>query len=601
MLGTAFVFPSDIMYAFQSGPRLFFFLSTTIALIGSTLLLLLHKTPSVGINIKINWIDIILFCSLLYVILKPGNHSSPKFNDPWTISQCCLTLLYFSIKIILEYIAMWKFFGIQLMVVIFVTLTASIGFGVLQFFDILPNYNYYFTITGHFQNPARYAGYLVSLVSFAAATFFYFPRKSENMGSTHLLSLFVFSVCLTIILMSGSRSALVSITATGLLLAWFKYGKWFAGRFRMRNIMGLTFIGSVTSLFVLYQFNTRSVEGRFFIWRVCIKLIGDWPFFGVGGGNFERVYNNYQAVFYTQRSIEKEQFAHTDLVSYAYNIFLELTCEQGMIGLLLFLLLIFFVIRQFRKIEQSEGYRNWLKMGSFSGICSVITFGLFSYPFDIIPVLAIFYIYTAILSSLGSDFSVNFNRAGWAWSKVGLAVCLFAFSSFLLDYTKRQYLAYHAWMNFQTLDVKSMQPLYEELGDDTRFLVSYSTILLKERKFHSVIEILGLEKKLLAYPQLHLNLAESYCGIGEQRRAESHFKWACQMAPNRLIPKYRLFNYYCNQKDYHKAIALAHKILNTDIRIQSQRTEEIRSEGRRTLMTIQLKSNGTSKIKTNND
>jgi O-antigen ligase len=123
--------------------------------------------------------------------------------------------------------------------------------------------------------------------------------------------------------------------------AWFGFAAMFAG-FTLFNrklwiallviiIVTVAIFAAVPSLGdrLLSSFSTTENISRIFIWKSTLNMIKDHPVFGIGTGMFFSIYPRYLL----PNAPEKE-------VSYAHNIFLEVTAEFGLIGLAVFSLIL---------------------------------------------------------------------------------------------------------------------------------------------------------------------------------------------------------------------------------------------------------------------
>jgi len=89
----------------------------------------------------------------------------------------------------------------------------------------------------------------------------------------------------------------------------------------------------------LYQFKKGSAEGRRLIWKVSTEMIKDKPMWGHGFDGFIANYMDYQATYFNNNPESKEAMVAGD-TNYAFNEFVQLTVENGLIGLLLVLLIL---------------------------------------------------------------------------------------------------------------------------------------------------------------------------------------------------------------------------------------------------------------------
>lgn len=121
-----------------------------------------------------------------------------------------------------------------------------------------------------------------------------------------------------------------------------------------------------------------SAEGRTTIWADSLGIMRDYALFGVGLGNFPRVYMQYASV---------------DTLSYPYqahNEWLEGLITLGMLGMgLVLVTLIAFFIKSFRQIRQSGRDQPWL-LGIWCGLIALTLhcFGEFNLHIPSIAVTA---------------------------------------------------------------------------------------------------------------------------------------------------------------------------------------------------------------------
>jgi O-antigen ligase len=79
-----------------------------------------------------------------------------------------------------------------------------------------------------------------------------------------------------------------------------------------------------------------SIEGRLSIMHVAMKIFLDHPLLGIGLGNFEHYYQQYALQFYIPHR-------GTDMA--AHSLYLEIAAERGLLGLAVYLVLIWYIFR----------------------------------------------------------------------------------------------------------------------------------------------------------------------------------------------------------------------------------------------------------------
>lgn len=94
------------------------------------------------------------------------------------------------------------------------------------------------------------------------------------------------------------------------------------------------------------NFNQHSVLERFTFYKDAMKLLGDYPIIGAGGGAWATLYETYQNNPYTSRQ--------------AHNFFMQYLVEVGIVGFLIFMSFMIFIIYKYVKgyIRSSEENRE---------------------------------------------------------------------------------------------------------------------------------------------------------------------------------------------------------------------------------------------------
>ena len=182
------------------------------------------------------------------------------------------------------------------------------------------------------------------------------------------VSLFVIVIILLLIniIFSQSRSALLSIII-GFMLFYILWNK--------KYLVISLFIPII--LFILPQsrvrflqiFDTTQNSSRFKIWEITKLMIKDNLLTGVGYENFSVDYPIY-INNYPEYSVHDEYLA-----LHPHNIFLKIQVELGILGSILFVLLILSIIYTFYKII-TNSVNNDIKVLTIGFGTSFISFGL---------------------------------------------------------------------------------------------------------------------------------------------------------------------------------------------------------------------------------
>jgi O-antigen ligase len=210
-------------------------------------------------------------------------------------------------------------------------------------------------VTGRFRpggiTPNTYACYM-AIAYFVA----YFGLLRRHMTIAYLLAPVFFYGMIA----SASRTGLVAIIAAPLLALLVPR---VAGRLGWRVLL-LYVVGSAALAVMLLAFpsvggsaverwmtlsQVQSAEtwsGRWSSWQGALDVIASHPILGVGAGNFAEAAFQYSEVV-AQNSIEKGDYA-----SWAHNIYLSVASQVGLVGLILFLGVLFFLFKTAVPIAQ---------------------------------------------------------------------------------------------------------------------------------------------------------------------------------------------------------------------------------------------------------
>lgn len=151
-----------------------------------------------------------------------------------------------------------------------------------------------------------------------------------------------------------------------------------------------------SGLFLKEQF---SAEGRWIIWKDTLKIISDFPLFGVGIGAFRNIYPMYKTL------------PAQAIVNYAHSDFLQLTSEGGMAGLVV---AIWFLILFFKDI-----FSNWfmrhhpftkgVTLGGMTGLLAILLHSFFDFNLQI-PANAL--LFTVVMALTYKSVITNFGEDG---------------------------------------------------------------------------------------------------------------------------------------------------------------------------------------------
>jgi O-antigen ligase len=240
------------------------------------------------------------------------------------------------------------------------------------------------TFFGTYGNPDHYAGLMEMLIPVAA---FYIAEQRKSAAGLALPVLAV-TIAVASLLLSGSRSGLLALLAE--IVIAVAVGQRHAGAIWRREMRTMVAIGAtiITAAVLLFSWvDTGWVTKRLgavttpgnawtewssFRKSVALdsfRILRDHPVFGIGLGNFEIAYPQYQTF-------------PTDLtVDYAHNDYAQAVSETGLAGtaLMLSALALFFRLAFPGWGRRLTSGANWIAMGAAVGCCGLLVHSFFDF------------------------------------------------------------------------------------------------------------------------------------------------------------------------------------------------------------------------------
>lgn len=446
-----------------------------------------------------------------------------------------------------------------------------------QLLGWLPSYHYLYPGTGGFLNPAILAVFLAvaclaGLVGFYRKEKFY-SRCLRGSGCTLLLVALGFL---------GSRAAWVGL-GIGILWVVLTGREWGIARFlgntreKYRVVkyifLLLAVVIPVGVMYVLYQVHPESVQGRFLIWQVAGTMFRDAPWFGCG--SFSAAYMPAQGAWFE---------AHPDspFVSvagnneYAFNEFLRVACETGVVGLLLFVGLVATCL-----YLAARGNR----ISRFAGgvLLVVLGFGLFSYPLSVEIVSAIAIVSLAIIARgarHAREWMVDLDTSFAFILRVAVVLFLFVLSIEYYHEKKADVLLTEAREVSSRMKTSELKECYERLGGNSDFVLRYGRTLYTRGDLLNAQPVLEKGLSLRPTSELASDLGRCYFYQGRWKEAEQKYRLAANMIPNYIVPHHLLFKLYRLKGMPEEAEREARQMLTIPVKVVNSSVIRARGEAR---------------------
>lgn len=395
------------------------------------------------------------------------------------------------------------------------TLQALIG--LCQFAGIITSNNTTFKITGNFTNPGPLGGFLALSTVICLATW---KEEKYKWEGPHLLLPCILLVSTVTLFLSDSRAAWLAVLCSACFLFMkkhFLHHHW--------HVKLITVLLAASLVASLYYYKKTSADTRLLTWNSSSLMFRDKPLLGHGIGSFPANNMLYQAQFLNEHPGEKWGFiADNNII--AFNEFIRLTCEQGLIGLLLFLGLF---ISAFTGSKQTKHERT-----AQACLVALSTFSFFSYPASIYPIKICF---PLLLGILGTRNKTVLQFSPCATTSILLTLGTGA-SIFLNIQT---YLIYRkAYMALEKQEFHETN-IFTDMAHDKHFLYQLSEQLLQHEKINEALDVKKQLYTLAPTSSLSCDIGMIHLYRHEPDAAEYYFHVAHQMTPNHILPVYGLF------------------------------------------------------------
>ena len=364
-------------------------------------------------------------------------------------------------------------------------------------------------------------------------------------------------------------------------------------------------------VWIFFQFKPLSAIGRLAIWKVSLRMISQFPVFGIGFNNFASLYNLNQGVFFSQGLGSEMERLSASHVMYAFNDYLESAVELGLVGLIVVLVFWYLIVKTqlsySRKLTQPtktmdsgvSGNNSFLVLGMAISVLFYMIISFFYYPSRILPIYLLFNLCLACVVSENMKKKVNKNKLtvlGFgkllklkALVRVSIASLAVIISAVLLPFFYNHFRAENGWRNAQVLEKEgsdqSALSLYENsyphLMWNGDFLHLYGRLLSRTNSTEEAIRIYEQGKKVLPNPFLLEDLSDAYAQIGELNKAVGNASLASNILPWRLTSKFMLADYFVKLGDISQAAKFAQLVLDIPMKTWTSEGELLKEKAGR--------------------
>ncbi len=360
-------------------------------------------------------------------------------------------------------------------------------------------------------------------------------------------------------------------------------------------------LGATTGIYLLKK---DSANGRLLIWQVASQLIKERPITGHGSGAFSALYMDEQAQWFESGKGTDEQAMIAGSPESPFNEPLKLWLEKGLIGVLLAGGILGFILflptpptplegelqsreakTQNPELETRNTQLETLKIGLKGTLLSILTFSLFSYPFDISSFTLQLVVVISLLSSTTPSL-ITIKGRRILLLTMPVVVMLIAAGMWYFPKRQAHYAALKTWHKadqfYSMRSYNIASEIYEEafpaLTTNGLFLQMYGKALTMDEQYKNSNEILALAQKHHSSYIIQNTFGDNYKALGNYDKAEAAYQKSSNMVPGLLLPKYLLAKLYNESAQTGKAKQAAREILNSPVKVVSTATNEIMKE-----------------------
>ena len=449
---------------------------------------------------------------------------------------------------------------------------------ICQQHGIISNANDNFVYGGSMGNQGALAALFSITIPILLSVSFVFKRtkKYENFYYTILFCLLIM---LYFVIVSKSRAAWIAcfIGCLFVLSRQFdiisKLKRFFKKTtYILISIVAFMLVVTIVSI-ALYHFKPDSAIGRLFIWKVSLLTPHDNLFFGAGIDSFYANYGNWQMNYFMNQETTDIERTIADYVTCAYNEFLEIFLEQGVLGVLLFFSLFVFALRA--KVH------NHISLGAKASLGAVLILSIFTYPFNMPLVFVHTFCMISLLLRDRQNSLLNMAHVAKAAIIGSAIITTIGYSSILCsEYIIRRGMVY---LNNKDFDkaIQYFDKVQPFMLNDGLFYFYYASAKYQSAQYEESIKLLQQAEEMSSNPSIYMLLAENYKELEQYDNAIREYYNAFYMIPSHMYPKYQIALLYKQMGKQDDAYKVAQEIIAMPEKVPSQATKTIKEEMQR--------------------
>ncbi|WP_158542203.1 O-antigen ligase family protein [Pedobacter chinensis] len=500
------------------------------------------KNEKLGFSLSQADIFVILFAT--YYLLRSLIDSPSRLNVYDFYFLLCYVLTYGCIKVIAT--SDKKFLNI-LIIAILIIFTYEAILTMTQFFGFSKGKNSFFDVSGSFISPALLTNFMC--LAFPLLDAYLMEKQQPKLAVLLFVSLSL--VCF----MTDSKLSWL-VLAVLLVFRLVKSSK--------RQLPSFYFIAAFAALafIIMAIFLQDSTSGRFLILKGTFSLWHENWFSGIGINQFDRHYNDFQAAHLMANPLSPYRYL-ASYVQVAYNDFLQIALELGVIGLVFLTYGIILTLSNWRR------YPQYLQ----EAMLMIIIFAMFSFPLQTSSTLILCIIYFGLISTFHTPVSSTNIKTNLIKASFGAAGIILVFLSLKIQNAVMIWkLASRSPIVADHIRFKESVKVFENNKD---FQLAFANILYLKKRYSASIAQLNKAALRSSSIDIYLLLAQNYEALGDIALAESNYVKSMTLVPAFLKPKFLLMMLYLKNRRLKDAKGIAGVILSSKIKIKNKESDYI--------------------------
>ncbi|MGM9836548.1 MAG: O-antigen ligase family protein [Muribaculaceae bacterium] len=403
-----------------------------------------------------------------------------------------------------------------------------------------------FVISFPFDNPCGFGIFLAILFPYLWQCCRRLPK---------LLAFLCMALPIVALFLSESRTCILAVAVAMVTMADIKWSKW--------NVVLLGAI-VVICIVVMYCLKPISADGRFFISCISMDLLSENWLFGGGGYAFDTEYMLRQAKYFASHPFSKWVMVAGNVRS-PFNEYMLLLVRFGLVGIVIFGLMVLYVVKMCRKSWTEE------KRIPLSSVYALAMASVFSYPLSYHLIVLLFTMSVTMLLKPNAEIKSGYFTK---YHRLMFPICglLLLIVSLLFCRQEMHRLSLETMVENGNTGPNVMKE-YKEMSEFNmykrlpQFLWNYAECLYEQKKWQEALSVLArYEKYRIDYDtqMLHSYLLLQ---IGKERRAVSYFRVASDMVPCMMQPRYEVVRLLKTMDREEDAVKEAEKAIGIPLKV----------------------------------